>query len=93
MCIRDSCYIATREKKILGFACYDVTARGFLGPMAVSYTHLPAGVGLYWVASAVVRSIQQVLVNKHIDKTDFDQLIEKNKDKAKNCLLYTSRCV
>lgn len=24
-----SCYIATREKKILGFACYDVTARGF----------------------------------------------------------------
>ena len=23
-----SCYIATREKKILGFACYDVTARG-----------------------------------------------------------------
>ena len=24
-----SCYIATREKKILGFACYDVTARGW----------------------------------------------------------------
>ena len=31
-----SCYIATREKKILGFACYDVTARGFLGPMGVA---------------------------------------------------------
>ena len=27
-----SCYIATREKKILGFACYDVTARGFFWP-------------------------------------------------------------
>lgn len=50
---------------------------------AVFCFSLPAGVGLYWVASAVVRSIQQVLVNKHIDKTDFDQLIEKNKDKAK----------
>ena len=44
---------------------------------------LPAGVGLYWVASSVVRSIQQVAVNKHIDRMDLDQIIEKNKDKAK----------
>ena len=28
-----SCFIATRDRKILGFACYDVTARGFVGPM------------------------------------------------------------
>lgn len=50
---------------------------------AVFCFSLPAGVGLYWVASAVVRSIQQVMVNKHIDKMDFDALIEQNKDKAK----------
>ncbi len=50
---------------------------------AVFCFSLPAGVGLYWVASAVVRSIQQVAVNKHIDKMDFDELIERNKDKAK----------
>ncbi len=50
---------------------------------AVFCFSLPAGVGLYWVASSVIRSIQQVAVNKHIDKMDLDKVIEKNKDKAK----------
>lgn len=44
---------------------------------------LPAGMGLYWVAGAVVRSIQQVLINKHIDKMDLDEVIQKNAEKAK----------
>jgi len=44
---------------------------------------LPAGMGLYWVAGAVVRSIQQVVINKHIDKMDLDEVIEKNAEKAK----------
>lgn len=44
---------------------------------------LPAGMGLYWVAGAVVRSIQQILINKHIDKMDLDELIKKNEEKAK----------
>ncbi len=44
---------------------------------------LPAGMGLYWVAGAVVRSIQQILINKHIDKMDLDEVIRKNEDKAK----------
>ena len=44
---------------------------------------LPAGMGLYWVAGAVVRSIQQVLINKHIDKMDLDEVIKKNEVKAK----------
>lgn len=39
---------------------------------------LPSGMGLYWVAGSVVRSIQQVLINKHIDKLDFDEIIKKN---------------
>ena len=43
---------------------------------------LPAGMGIYWIAGAVIRSIQQVVINKHIDKMDFDYIIEKNKDKA-----------
>ena len=30
-----TCYIATREKEIIGFACYEATARNFFGPMAV----------------------------------------------------------
>ncbi len=44
---------------------------------------LPAGMGLYWIAGAVVRSIQQVLINKHIDKMDLDEVIKKNEEKAK----------
>jgi len=30
-----TCFIATREKRILGFACYDTTMRGFFGPTGV----------------------------------------------------------
>ena len=44
---------------------------------------LPAGMGLYWIAGAVVRSIQQVVINKHIDKIDFDEVIKNNEEKAK----------
>lgn len=44
---------------------------------------LPAGMGLYWVAGAIVRSVQQVLINKHIDKMDLDEIIKKNEAKAK----------
>lgn len=42
----------------------------------------PLGTGLYWVISAVVRIIQQILINMHLDRIDFDELIEKNKKKA-----------
>lgn len=42
---------------------------------------LPAGMGLYWVIGAVVRSIQQVAINKHIDKMDVDAEIAKNVEK------------
>lgn len=42
---------------------------------------LPAGMGLYWIAGSVVRSIQQVIINRHIDKIDLDELIKKNVEK------------
>lgn len=44
---------------------------------------LPTGMGFYWVVGAVVRSIQQIVINKHIDKIDLDELIKKNEEKAK----------
>ncbi|MBD5449100.1 MAG: YidC/Oxa1 family membrane protein insertase [Lachnospiraceae bacterium] len=44
---------------------------------------LPAGLGLYWIAGAVVRSVQQVVINKHIDKMDLDEVIKNNEEKAK----------
>ena len=43
---------------------------------------LPAGMGIYWVAGSIVRSIQQVVINKHIDKMDVNQIIEQNKEKS-----------
>ena len=42
---------------------------------------LPAGMGVYWIAGSVVRSIQQVIINRHIDKIDIDELINKNVEK------------
>lgn len=44
---------------------------------------LPVGVGIYWIAGAVFRSIQQVFVNRYMERMDVDALIEKNKDKQK----------
>lgn len=43
---------------------------------------LPAGMGLYWIAGSVVRSIQQVVINKHFDKMDFEDIIKKNSVKS-----------
>ncbi len=42
----------------------------------------PSGLGLYWVAGSVVRSIQQVVINKHFDKMDFEEIIKKNSAKS-----------
>lgn len=39
---------------------------------------LPVGVGIYWIMSAVVRTIQQVIINKHLSKMDIDEEIKKN---------------
>ena len=47
---------------------------------------LPAGMGIYWIAGSVVRSIQQVAINKHIDKMDLDAMIAKNLEKNKDKL-------
>ena len=41
----------------------------------------PVGMGIYWIASAVVRSIQQIAINKHLDKMDIDELAKKNLEK------------
>ena len=43
---------------------------------------LPAGLGLYWVASAAVRSIQQLAVNKYLKNKSVEDIIEENRKKA-----------
>lgn len=42
---------------------------------------LPAGMGLYWVAGAVIRMIQMVAINKYFDSVDLDAVIAKNTEK------------
>ena len=44
---------------------------------------LPNGMGIYWIAGAVIRCIQQVVINKQIDKMDIDAMVEKNLQKMK----------
>ena len=40
-----ACFIATADKKILGFACYDTTMKGFFGPAGVSESARGQGIG------------------------------------------------
>lgn len=42
---------------------------------------LPVGMGIYWIAGAVIRSIQQVVINRRIDKMDMDEVIKQNIEK------------
>ena len=41
----------------------------------------PVGLGIYWISSAVVRSIQQLLINRHLNKMNIDDLINENMKK------------
>lgn len=43
---------------------------------------LPTGLGIYWVASAVVRMVQQFFINKHLNKIPMDELIKENMENA-----------
>ena len=40
-----ACFIATKDKEIIGFACYDTTLRGFFGPTGVLESARQLGVG------------------------------------------------
>lgn len=41
----------------------------------------PVGLGIYWISSAVVRTIQQIIINKQMDKIDVDALVLANQKK------------
>lgn len=48
---------------------------------AVFCLSLPVGLGIYWIAGAVIRSIQAVFINRMIDKMDVDDMVKKNLEK------------
>ena len=43
----------------------------------------PAGIGIYWVATAVFQVIQQIVVNKYLENVDMEAMLAKNMEKAK----------
>lgn len=49
---------------------------------AVFCLTLPVGMGIYWIAGAVIRTIQQVVINKSLDKMDMEEFVQKNLEKA-----------
>lgn len=55
-----------------------------IGVMAFS---MPIGLGIYWIVSALVRTVEQVIINKTIKDVDVDvdadAIIAKNSEKAK----------
>jgi len=40
-----SCFIAVKEKQVIGFACYDATLKGFFGPIGVDESVKKKGLG------------------------------------------------
>ena len=40
-----SCFLAVKDEKLVGFACYDTSARGFFGPTGVDETARGGGIG------------------------------------------------
>ena len=50
---------------------------------AVFCFSFPVGIGIYWVIGAVIRSVQQVFLNKTMDNMDMEEYIKKNQEKVK----------
>ncbi len=48
-----TCYIATHEKKIIGFAAYECTARNYFGPTGVDPTYRGQGIGKVLLVKAL----------------------------------------
>jgi len=44
-CVPSKCFIAIKKNRIVGFACYDSTAKGFFGPIGVLEKYSKYGIG------------------------------------------------
>ncbi|MCC6548419.1 GNAT family N-acetyltransferase [Candidatus Sumerlaeota bacterium] len=49
-----SCFVATHEKKIIGFADYECTRRGYFGPTGVLEFHRGSGVGTALLIASLI---------------------------------------
>ena len=41
----------------------------------------PFGIGIYWIIGSLVRTVQQLIINRHLNHMDMDAFIQKNKEK------------
>ena len=49
---------------------------------AIFCVSFPSCVGIYWITSSVAQIIQQLIVNRYMDKIDVEEMVQKNIDKA-----------
>lgn len=54
-----TCYIATKGKELVGFACFETTAKNFFGPMAVLKEYRRKGIGKVLLLKSLV-SMQEM---------------------------------
>ncbi len=50
---------------------------------AIFCLNVPAGLGMYWVLSALIQAIQQIFINLYFKKVDINDIIKKNVEKQK----------
>ena len=43
----------------------------------------PFGIDIYWIIGSLVRTVQQLIINRHLNHMDMDAFIQKNKEKEK----------
>lgn len=48
-----SCYIATKDRKIIGFSCYEATQRNFFGPIGVEEQYRGGSIGTTLLLAAL----------------------------------------
>lgn len=44
---------------------------------------VPAGLGLYWIATAVIQTIIQICINRYYDKLGVDEIVRRNVEQRK----------
>ena len=50
---------------------------------AVFCFSFPVGIGIYWVIGAVIRCIQQLVINRNMEQIDMEELVRHNQEKMK----------
>ena len=49
---------------------------------AVFCVSFASGIGIYWITGSVVQIVQQIFINKYMNKIDVEDMIQKNIEKA-----------